>query len=485
MIPGARARRRRSGAPPAADGGVERQRLLFWIVAGWLAVIALGGGTARGDAQSLLFVRPATVLFLAALVLIAGRSVFEGKREALWFIAAMFGLVGAQLVPLPPGLWALFSGREIWAEGIAAAGLTEEWRPFTLSPGGTRNALMALLVPLAAFLGASALGPEWRARLLTAILILICVSALLGMLQIAAGAGTVLRFYRITNEGDAVGLFANRNHNALVIALGFPLLAYKARERAAAGRDRGFDGIILGALSLFLLVSIAVTGSRSGFAIAFLALAASAALFYPLNPPMGRRSGGRRGLHWLVVGSAGAIAAAGLATLLADTRSVGRLFGTSLAEDTRVLIVGELDRMLAAFLPWGSGFGSFRYIFPAFERQETMESAYVNHAHNDLVQIGIEGGAAAVVLLLLFLYWWLQRAWRASRARHGAIGDQMKVAIVCTGGLLVASLVEFPLRTPTMAALFAIFCALLLEPYRRATAEQGGELGLDRTTAAV
>ena len=39
----------------------------------------------------------------------------------------------------------------------------------------------------------------------------------------------------------------------------------------------------------------------------------------------------------------------------------------------------------------------------------TIERTYVNHAHNDYLELALEGGIPAIVLMLLFLAWWARR----------------------------------------------------------------------------
>mgnify|MGYP007125385276 CR=1 FL=1 len=77
---------------------------------------------------------------------------------------AALALTIAHLVPLPPAIWSQLPGRELVSEIDRAAGLGDVWRPLSLTPGATWNALHAQLVPLAALVLGAQLGRDdlWR-----------------------------------------------------------------------------------------------------------------------------------------------------------------------------------------------------------------------------------------------------------------------------------------------------------------------------------
>jgi O-antigen ligase len=91
---------------------------------------------------------------------------------------------------------------------------------------------------------------------------------------------------------------------------------------------------------------------------------------------------------------------------------------------------------------------------------------FTNHAHNDYLEFVLELGIAGILLILGFVVWWWRRslqAWRddykgASLARAGS---------VAIGVVLAHSLVDYPMRTSAIASIFAVGCALLLQPRSR------------------
>jgi O-antigen ligase len=116
----------------------------------------------------------------------------------------------------------------------------------------------------------------------------------------------------------------------------------------------------------------------------------------------------------------------------------------------------------ADYFPTGSGIGSFPTIYPMYEDPQTLTTTYVNHAHSDLIELALETGLPGLLLLALFLIWWARRAlviWRADEPDQFA-----RAATIATGAILAHSLVDYPLRTAAISALFAACCALMTEP---------------------
>jgi O-antigen ligase len=85
----------------------------------------------------------------------------------------------------------------------------------------------------------------------------------------------------------------------------------------------------------------------------------------------------------------------------------------------------------------------------------------MNHTHSELTQIVIEGGVVAILLLLLFLFWYLRATWRAWSAPNAPGIAEARLCTVLMALPLVASITDYPLRTPLMACAFAAAAAML------------------------
>jgi hypothetical protein len=432
------------------------------VYVAFLVLCFLGGGGSRGDITSLLFVRPAAIFCLAAILILPGTIDWRSIRMPLFLLGGVTLWIAIQLVPLPPALWTSLPGREVVAQGAVVLGMDQPWRPISMAPELTLNSLAAMTVPFAALIGFGALNEQGR-RLLVPILIgAALVSALFGIGQISGGPESPFYLYRVTNNDAAVGLFSNRNHQAAFLALTFPVLALwaaQARKDAAARRARM---AIAGSFAIFLIPMIMVTGSRAG--LLFGAVAASWASFQYLRDVRAQR--GERGIGWKLPVAALSVLAgvAGLFSFVAFSRAqaLQRLMAEGGA-DLRIQVFPVLVRMAKDFCLVGSGFGSFDPVYRIYEPAPQLSPAYLNQAHDDLMELIITGGVPAVLLLLLFLAWWLRmsirafRSWRkpSSSAALARLGSFMIFL------LMVWSLVDYPLRVPTMAALLAIACGWL------------------------
>lgn len=430
----------------------------FWVLSILLVACFALGGSARGEVASLMVLRP-----LAILALGFGLWRLEIARvKAHWFVcsmaAAIVALPALHLVPLPPGIWNQLPGRDLVAEIDLAAGLGAIWRPLSLVPDATRNALYAALVPLAVVVLGIQLGPEQRLRLVPLVLLMGGISALLGLMQILSDANGPLYFYEVTNNGAAVGLFANRNHQALLLAMLFPMLAYLGREQSPLVR---MMALLAG---LVLIPLVLITGSRAGLLAAAIGLCAVPLIMAgggkaesgdsKAEARIGRFAIRRR---WLVPVVC-VLTLIVLTVLLGRGTALERLLESSTQQEGRLQILPTLIAMGATYGILGAGMGSFERVFQVHEPDEWLDPAYWNHAHNDWLELVITGGAPALFLAIAAVAAWLICACRIVRSPDATFslkqGARLGLAITLLVGL--ASALDYPLRVPSLSALFAM-----------------------------
>ena len=206
----------------------------------FVTVLILMAGSSRFDLPSLILIRPLSMLFLVVAIMQLSPDGWRENRFIIVMMAAIILLPTLQLVPLPPRLWHSLAGRDLVQQIDIAAGIIGAWRPLTLSPLGTENALFSLAVPAAVLFAGFGLDRRQRNALLPFVLSLILASALLGLLQILGPHGGPLYFYRVTHADSAVGFLANRNHHATLVAAAFPILgAARSGEQTAPDRTSG------------------------------------------------------------------------------------------------------------------------------------------------------------------------------------------------------------------------------------------------------
>ncbi|HEU4962045.1 MAG TPA: O-antigen ligase family protein [Sphingomonas sp.] len=427
-------------------------RLAIVVLLG--AAIAGAGGTSRYDSPTQSVVRLAAIAALAASLWPLDLAPLARHARLLVGIALAWLLISLQLVPMPPAWWAALPGHDLYA-GIAETAGAVGWRPLSLVPDLTVNALFALLPGTAVVIAALFLDMRGRMRLALALAALATASAVLGLMQLAAG-GLALHLYSASDPDAPVGLFANPNHHAAFLAALLPAVGASAGLRLRGGaRPRLVLGVALGA-ALLMLLALMLTGSRMGVLLAAIGAGGGIAAFRASGARLPGR-GRRRRLAMLAITLGLAVAVGGAAIA---GGAIGRFAATDWLSEIRLLTLTPLARTAAAYMPVGAGFGTFDPVYRRFEPDALLSTIYLNQAHDEPMQLAIEGGVPALALLALFLLWWARTAWRivrwraqASRRRALAVA-----ALTATSVLMVSSLVDYPLRTPLAAMVFALAC---------------------------
>ena len=98
----------------------------------------------------------------------------------------------------------------------------------------------------------------------------------------------------------------------------------------------------------------------------------------------------------------------------------------------------------------GSGFGTFEIVYPAFESEQQISRTFANHAHNEYLEIVLEGGFPAALLLLAYL------GLLGRSMVQGTISPLRGAAYCGIAFLLVHSLVDYPLSTMGLSIVFAV-----------------------------
>lgn len=449
---------------PARRTFAKRGRFVLYLVL--LVLCLLGGGGSRDDILSLLYLQPAAVLLLAAMLAIPGCVDLRSVRAPLLLLGVLTLIVALQLVPLPPSVWMELPGHARFAEAAAAARVEQPWRPVSITPDQTLASLAGLAVPAAVLVGYATLAPAHRRALLPVLLAAIFAGTLLAIAQIVGGSDSWAYLYRITNRGSAVGWFANRNHQAALLAATFPLLALWAAQ-PEPNKQRLQSRLAMAAVfAIFLIPMILVTGSRAGLFLTILAAAGSYFAYRRrlthVSPVVQRYS--KRLLGALV---ALGVALGAAAILLSRAMAWDRLIGEQQGEDVRLGNLPTYFQMVSDVFPVGSGFGSFEALYKVYEPLVELDRTYLNRAHNDLVELMITGSVPALILLLAGL-WWVART-GVGAVRYGGHGVENGYAragalVLCV--FLVASLIDYPLRTGLGAAVFALAAAWLSDGSR-------------------
>ena len=440
------------------DFAAERTpELALCIGVGTLLATALFGGGGQGGLGDTL----AQLLALAMLGWLLARSAmgaglnWRAPARVRWLALLPALLPLLQLLPFGLGQGA--PARVELASQLAVAG---QALPLTtsLNPVATERALWWLLPATAVFLATLALPARRQMQLLVVVFVACAANVVLGAMQVADGIDSELRFYSPTNIFAAVGFFANRNHMACLLAMAMPPVivgtAWGITQRMAGHRFNVFWIIVGFALLGLLLFGIFISKSRAGVLLAMLAFFAAVPLVLSMRPSRGAR-------RVIALGTIIAV------VLVAQVALVGVLqrAGQDPLSDGRWSYAKVTLAAAKDYLPWGSGLGTFRQAYQPYEARGVPSNAIVNHAHDDYLELWLEGGVPALLLILGGLAAWGWRGLQLWIPRLHAPLDASVLLLPRTAWVaaslgLIHTALDFPLRTTAAMSAFALLAAM-------------------------
>lgn len=423
----------------------------FFVMIALFAVLCVAGGASKANTLGQGVVRAASLLTVAGLLL--GRVRFDIREARAPFLILIVAalLVCVQIVPLPFSVWTKLPGRELISSVTAAVGLDGIFRPIAIVPDGALNALLSLSVPFAVLVGMSASPATRERRFLPIMIAIVCASALCGLIQLSGGI--IDNPFINSTRGQAAGLFANRNHQALFLAVGVPLtLAWGY----APSQRLGWRGWAAPGIVLLLSLMIIGTGSRAGLGLLAVGLVGGGLLIWPTIAGMAQRAP-----RWVL--PAGVLLVLTILTALlvvsvdfGRAEAIDRLLDEEVGADMRSRAFPTLMSMMMQYFPVGSGLGSFDTVFRMVEPFNVLKPTYFNHAHNDYIELLIEGGLPVIALLVSAIAWFCAASWRAWRGSATGETHIAKTGSVVILLVLLASIADYPARTPMIMAMLAV-----------------------------
>jgi hypothetical protein len=424
-------------------------------------------GSHRVSDESMMVVRP-----LSAIVLGYGlfSLTWQQVRAYRWLFVvgvACVAVAVVQLIPLPATLIYGLPGHGVIADVDRAIGSYGSSHPLSLTPTLTRNALWAMIAPLAVLVLGVQLSTAEQHRLLPLLIVIGIASAALGILQIMDGADSFWYTFQYSDRGLPIGLFANRNHQGVFLAAILPMLAVWARTNAAGRRrDRAMLAVWrqvgAGVLGAGLLLMILLTGSRSAVAIAALACVTV--------PLVLHRRISRSGQQLAKINPLGKFGRAVPLALVAVTAvlvlaavwsnralSIDRLFTSNVGEDMRIQILPMVRSLIAQYWPMGSGLDSFADVFRMDEPASILRQKSMNNAHDDWLEAVMTGGAPAAAILIVITGLWLSRTrllirtWRSAKPPY-----MVRVGFVVFLIYAFASFTDYHLQDGSIACLMVV-----------------------------
>jgi O-antigen ligase len=443
----------------------------------WLCAAVLSASFLFGGGSRIGFLGDTVVQLVAVPLLLLSWGLWVRDRESLILLRQSSGglLLAAATLFLAVILVQLFPLPVSWFSSRIPSSATEATLPANyLQPSFTPTATWAValssIVPFALFAGVSQLNVAERFKLVWLITSLGTLGLLIGFLQVIGGAQSYLRFFEFTNPSEAVGFFANRNHFAAQL---YTLLIFASLWFALTANGLIKPGVLnsrailwfaaAAALIIAIVAGLAMARSRAGILLSMAAIIGIAAMF-ATSGQTALNSHATRDQRILIL-------VLGLALLFAMQFGLHRVltrFEADPLDDLRTALTPATFKLAAKNMPFGTGLGSFVPVYANSENTGDLFTGFANRAHNDWAEFLLETGALGIGIIVLFLWWFALRiavVWRRKSVveidRHAILqrGATLVIAL-----LLTHSLVDYPLRTTSMAALFAFACAILVRP---------------------
>jgi O-antigen ligase len=432
-----------------------------------LLCLLLGGASAAGIWANMLLQLIGLGIIFWAVIVRRGTPMPAPGRQLVFGLFLLAAIVLLQLIPLPPAIWTKLPGRDAIVDGFQLLGLPLQWQPISLAPYATLSSALWLIPAVAVLLGIVRIGAFRTSWIGWVVALVATTSVVVGALQIMGGEASPWYFYHITNHGSTVGFFANSNHMATLLVCALPFLAalyLGARGRGKSTRRASGMFVVLAGAVAVVFVGVAINGSLAGVGLVIPAAFASFLMIWSRKRKLPSWAWG--GVALLLAGAA--VVAYNVPFSNNNLTGEGRN-----AADSRQYSFSLSSEAAQDFFPAGSGIGTFVRVFHWYEDPATVDRFYMNHVHGDYLELALETGLPGILLILLFLLWWGQRSvviWRAEEADYYA-----RAATIASAAILVHSIVDYPLRTAAISALFAVCCALMAQPRSRERAKAKAE----------
>jgi len=465
-----------------------------------LVLLLAWGALAVGGSPTWAGVPVAVFAVATALLgLIEGRP-FTGAgglrhRAVAVPLAVLLASVAAQLIPLPRSVVAQLSPSRDAVDferllttadrrdpGPVSNASGNAPRPLSIAPTRTWFGLGFLAAFALLVLGASgALSIVGVTSLSRAIAILGVVVAFLGIYQTTTTTDGLYSIYVPLSPVHRSAPFINRNHQAgwLAMVLALTLGAFAGelargmrgirpnwRDRLLwfSGRDANVALLLLFA-SLVVAIGILTSRSRSGAGIMLLTFMAFAAVTGLKQPSRIRRT----------LATFSVILVAGIVIVTSASPVLVRLAETSWTTlDGRLPLWSDSARILADFQLTGTGFNTYGV---SMLHYQTLRDGYrYIEAHNDYLQMAIEGGLLVglpFLLVLVVLVAEIRRRFREAADDTRTYWIRMG-AVIGLAVIAAQSVVDFTLQMPGAAAMAATLLAIAMHhPRPRASAPRG------------
>nr|WP_256432818.1 O-antigen ligase family protein [Novosphingobium sp. SG751A] len=281
-------------------------------------------------------------------------------------------------------------------------------------------------------------------------------------MQVSGAEGNPFRFYS-SSSNLLNGFQSNRSGQADIFLIAIVCVGGITRElypKAAISGRRWRFLLLNGTAGLLFALAVVLTRSRFGMVMVPFALLFQLAF---LRPALGMSQRAFAGLVALLLAAGGA-ALALLATIPKVAESLGRFLTKT---ELRPEIWKDTLYLIDKYSPWGTGMGTFEPVFQLDERLDWLTFRIVNRAHCDFLELYLEGGVPAAIILSVIVAIVIVAAVKA--LRKSSAPGRWQVWCAVWGLFLIGahSVFDYPLRSMSLEAIFAVLVAIILGGARR------------------
>lgn len=370
----------------------------------------------------------------------------------------------------------------IWAATSALSGAAGG--AISVAPADTIATAAPIALPFATFIAGVLLfdDDEKVIGLLAYLVAVATIGAIIGIIQLNFFPNSLLFFEKQFYLDSLTAYFVNRNTTGtylaihLIAACGLTFHYAQALGREGLGRlldsDPGYIQPGIGRLILcgsavpVILVALLLTKSRAGLGAGMIGLALFGAILVYYGPSRKMRHGWRslvshprsRVYRWMRV----VVLLAGCGILVWFLGGRALLRASAVTGDERFCVLPGIVRLLADNWVFGTGFGTFLDVFPAYRPSSCLIDGIWDRAHNFYLEAWIVAGVIAPILILGVISWLVWKLVVGIRSRKGyrwmpVAGSGMLLTVV------LHAAVDFSPQITGFSAVFAAMMAGILQ----------------------
>lgn len=371
-----------------------------------------------------------------------------GKEQGLKFIVyaalALVVYLVFQMVPLPVSVLAPLHPRlaSLIELGQGASPATHS---ITVYPFQTETALARLIVYLMVFFTAAFFLRGRRAvfRVLKGLSIFGFALSLFAIVQHVTWNGKIYWLCSYTPGGSPFGPFVDRDHFPGYMNMIVPLTLGVALASKEIGKK-----VLYAFFAVVMTLAVFLSLSRGGVISFICGLAVFSAILVV-----------RRGPKWqFMVLALFAIALVSFVLYAGASPLIARFKADQISDEGRLLAWKGTLAAFRDFPVFGAGFGTFENVFALYQPAGLQK--IWEHAHNDYLELLLEGGLVGVLIAGVFIYAVLKRAFRGRGGWQGDAAYLKAGFIASIVTISVHSIFDFNLHVPSNAILLSIILGL-------------------------